>query len=130
MVSKIYVGLLWLVLLTACESTGPSAETSSIYMTPEASVGSQVRLCGNLVYAPEDHNIYATSADLRAKANGLGVVPGKTDHQALVAHNGKLVCVSATIIRRGCARDRICSDSNFEYAAKVIEILPELASSR
>lgn len=92
----------------------------SVFDRPEAPSGDGQPVCGYLSYdGVQDNNVYPDAAFVGSKTKGLGIIPGITDHQTLLANHNKYVCLTGKVVYRGCGKEYQCAGSDFLYAVQV-----------
>lgn len=105
-------------MLSACSAVSDAVAVSP-FSDPSLLVGRRTNLCGLITYSSEDHNLYRSAEDAEKDRNGLGILPGVVTHELLARFDAKYACVEGEVVYRGCAVERICTDSNFPYAIGV-----------
>jgi hypothetical protein len=111
-------------LSTAC--SGPATSSLGVYDNPAGFVGQKVRVCGYIRDEPEDRQIWPSHSAYKKSASGsntrgLGFLSKAASSGAARGPlHDKTGCVTATIIRTGCATDKICLWSDYDYAAKEV----------
>ncbi|WP_156811949.1 hypothetical protein [Robiginitomaculum antarcticum] len=106
-------------VLCACSGVSKVSLEEEIFLTPEKFVGDTPKVCGYVIYSSEDHNFYPSKNELRDREFGLGVTQGKLSEKYLESLDGRYVCLSGRLYKRGCGRDLICTDSTHEFALEV-----------
>lgn len=92
---------------------------SEFFDLPQPYHGRGQAICGYLSYHTESHNIFPDAEAMREQSRGFGVQPGTVEHQALLGHHGKYVCLSGEVYYRGCGKEVSCNTSDFLYAVRV-----------
>ena len=113
------------VLLTSCATT-PS---SDVFEHAERYEGRAVRVCGFVTVGFEDGNIWESRDSVwsnlpldRPPTGGLALVGPYSEPTRRLDHlNGRMACLSGTIVMTGCdGEDNICNWTPFTYGLRVI----------
>lgn len=114
-----------LPLVTAAACAGrfdqPSQEVANVFENPSRYVGEQVEVCGYVRTGFEESNIWLDRRSMReGYGAALGYIVGSTVHSTSDTST-EYGCFVGEVVRTGCAVERICHWSSFEYAVRRID---------